>query len=189
MGRRPIPLSEAGRAQSRALVPLLAALAPARVLTSPLLRARQTAEIIATGLGIPLAEDPDLAELDFGDWEGQSYDALIGDAAYTAFSRDPATTSPPGGETVGAAQTRALGALARAVAASPGARLCVVSHGDVLRAVLAAALALDLREFRRLRVDTCGVSGIELTGDWAEVKFVNVLADPDRVFAPLHWGR
>lgn len=189
MGRRPVGLSDAGRAQSRALVPLLRTLAPERVLTSPLARARETAEIVTAALGLPLRSDPDLVELDFGAWEGRLYDDLIDDAAYLAFSKDPATVSPPGGEAIHAAQARVLAALGRALAATPGGRVCVVSHGDVLRLALVAALRLEVREFRRLRVDTCGVSAVELTGDWAEVKFVNLLADPERVWAPLHWGR
>lgn len=189
MGRRPIPLSDTGRAQTTALLPLLRALAPDRVVTSPLLRARETADAVASGLGVPLALEPDLAELDFGSWEGRFYDELIGDREYLAFSADPLTASPPGGESVVAAQARAIAALSRVLVTTPGARVCAVSHGDVLRLVLAAALRLDVREFRRVRVDTCSVSAIELTGDWAEVKFVNVLADPQRVWAPLHWGR
>jgi probable phosphoglycerate mutase len=189
MGRQPIGLSDAGRAQSRALVPLLRTLAPDRVLTSPLARARETAEIIATALRLPLALEPDLVELDFGAWEGRSYDDLVVDPAYLAFSREPGVASPPGGESVGAAQARALAAVGRALASTPHGRVCVVSHGDILRLVLVAALRLEVRELRRLRIDTCGVSAIELTGDWAEVKFLNLLADPDRVWAPLHWGR
>jgi broad specificity phosphatase PhoE len=189
MGRRPVALSDVGRAQTAALVPLLRALAPERVVTSPLLRAQETAEAVAQALALPLALEPDLAELDFGSWEGRFYDDLIADASYLAFSADPLTATPPGGESALAAQTRAVAALARALATTPGARLCVVSHGDILRLVLAAALALDVREFRRMRVDTCSVSAVELTGDWAEVKFVNVLADPARVLVPLHWGR
>ncbi|TMA79543.1 MAG: histidine phosphatase family protein, partial [Deltaproteobacteria bacterium] len=84
---------------------------------------------------------------------------------------------------------RAVAALARALAATPGARVCAVTHGDVLRLVLAAALRLGIREFRRLRVDTCSISALDLTGDWVEVKFINLLADPQRVWTPLHWGR
>ena len=189
MGRRPVALSDAGRAQTAALVPLLRALAPDRVVTSPLARARETADAVASGLGLPLALDSDLAELDFGAWEGRFYDELIADPAYAAFSADPLTASPPGGESVVAAQARAVAALARALAATPGARVCAVTHGDVLRLVLAAALHLDIREFRRLRVDTCSVSALDLTGDWVEVKFINLLSDPARVWAPLHWGR
>jgi len=189
MGRRPVALSDAGRQQTAALVPLLRALAPDRVVTSPLLRAHETADAVAVSLDVPLAREPDLVELDFGSWEGRFYDELIADPEYLAFSEDPVAASPPGGESALAAQARALGALGRVLATTPGARVCAVSHGDVLRLVLAAALRLDVREFRRLRVDTCSVSAIELTGDWAEVKFVNLLADPARVWTPLHWGR
>jgi len=188
MGRREIPLSPDGEAQVAALVPMLRALAPERILTSPLLRARATAEILARELGVPVAVEHGLVELDFGEWEGRFYDELVADPAYLAFSADPRRTAPPDGETATAAQARAVGTLTRALVAGPGARLCVVSHGDVLRALLAAALSLDLREFRRLRLDTGGVSAVELTGDWAEVKFVNVLADPARVLTPVHWG-
>ena len=188
MGRRPVPLSEAGRAQSHALVPLLRTLAPERVLTSPLARTRETADILASGLGIESTLEPDLVELDFGVWEGHLYDELVDDPAFLAFSRDPVHAAPPGGESAVAAQTRALAALGRAFARAPGGRLCVVTHGDLVRLILAAALALELREFRRIRVDTCGVSVVDLMGDRAEVKAINLLADPARIFTPVHWG-
>ena len=182
MGRRPVPLSEAGRAQSHALVPLLRALAPERVLTSPLARTRETADILASGLGIESTLEPDLV------WEGHLYDELVDDPAFLAFSRDPVHAAPPGGESAVAAQTRALAALGRAFARAPGGRLCVVTHGDLVRLILAAALALELREFRRIRVDTGGVSVVDLMGDRAEVKAINLLADPARIFTPVHWG-
>ena len=185
MGRQPIGLSDAGRAQSRALVPLLRTLAAERVLTSPLARARETAEIVATALRLLLALEPDLVELDFGTWEGRCYGDLVGDPAYLAFSQDPGAASPPGGGSVGMAQARAVAAVGRALASTPGGRVCVVSHGDILRLVLVAALRLEVREFRRLRLDTCGVSAIELTGEWAEVKFLNLLADPERYWQEL----
>lgn len=188
-GRQPVALSDAGREQAHGIVPLLRALAPDRVVTSPLARARETAEMVSAALGAPLTVEPDLVELDFGAWEGRAYDDLLDDPAYLAFSRDPVSVSPPGGEAVLAAQRRAVDAVARVLAAAAGARVCAVSHGDVIRMVLAAALRLDVREFRALRVDTCGVSAIELTGDWAEVKFVNLVADPARVWTPLHFGR
>jgi probable phosphoglycerate mutase len=189
MGRRPVALSATGREQVRGIVPLLRALAPARVVTSPLPRASETAEMVSTALGVPLTVEPDLVELDFGTWEGRTYDDLLNDPAYAAFSRDPVLVSPPGGEAVPSAQRRAVDAVTRMFAAAPGVRLCAVSHGDLIRMVLAAALRLDVRDFRALRVDTCGISAIELTGDWAEVKFVNLVADPARVWAPLHFGR
>jgi broad specificity phosphatase PhoE len=189
MGRQPVPLSEAGRAQCGAVLPLLRALAPARVITSPLTRARETADIVAAALACPVEVDDDLAEFDFGSWEGQEYAALLQDPTYLAFARGPLETTPPGGESLRAAQTRALRAVARAFETTPGARVCMVTHGDLIRLVLASFLALDLREYRRIRVDTCGLSAVDLTGDWAEGKFMNQVADPARVCEHLHWGR
>src|SRR5262249_3895277 len=120
VGRRPIALSDAGRAEIHALVPVLRALAPASIVTSPLVRARETAGILAEALACPLAEEPDLRELAFGEWEGRTYDELLADPRYQAFSRRPLEVAPPGGEPVADAQTRALAALGRTLAARPG---------------------------------------------------------------------
>jgi broad specificity phosphatase PhoE len=188
-GRRPIPLNDAGRAQCRAVVPVIRALAPARIVTSPLVRAYESAAIVAEGLDCPLAVDPDLVEVDFGRWEGCTYGALVGDPDYLAFSRRPLEVAPPGGESLRAVRQRGLAAVARALANGPETRVLLVSHGDLIRALLASFLALDLTELRRLRVDTASLSGVDLTGDWAEVKFVNLVVDPARVWQPLHWGR
>ena len=78
-------------------------------------------------------------------------------------------------------------ALSAVLATHPGARVCAVGHGDLWRLVLAAFLGLPTAEFRRVRLDTGGIAAVELTGDWAEVKFVNLLPDPARVWQPLHW--
>jgi len=169
------------------MIPVLRALAPARIVTSPLVRARETAEILAAALDCPLAVDGDLQELDFGAWEARLYAELLDDPQYQAFSRRPLEAAPPGGEAVAAAQARVLAALGRGLEASPGARVGIVAHGDLLRLALAAFLRLPASEFRRLRLDTGGLSAVELTGEWAEVKFVNLLADPERVWNRLHW--
>jgi hypothetical protein len=113
--------------------PLLGALALDRVVTSPLLRARETADAVAGALGLPLTVEPDLAELDFGSWEGRFYDQLIADREYLAFSADPLAASPPRGESVAAAQARAIAALGRALATTPGARICAVTLTFQLR--------------------------------------------------------
>ncbi|WP_296538025.1 histidine phosphatase family protein, partial [uncultured Actinomyces sp.] len=69
-GRVDIPLNETGREQARRAADGIAALAPTRIVSSPLTRARATAEVLAslTGLGVEI--DPGLAEKSFGDWEG-----------------------------------------------------------------------------------------------------------------------
>src|SRR5271167_334682 len=70
MGRNPIELDEHGRTQVQAAIPFARLLKPELIVTSPLARARQSAEIIAAGVGgIPVAEDPQLSEVQYGRWE------------------------------------------------------------------------------------------------------------------------
>ena len=71
MGRNPVELDAEGRAQVEASVPFARLLKPELIITSPLARARQSAEIIAAGVGgVPIAEDPQLSEVQYGRWEG-----------------------------------------------------------------------------------------------------------------------
>jgi broad specificity phosphatase PhoE len=178
MGRRAIPLCEAGMRQVAALVPLLADLRIAAVWTSPLRRARETAAIVAAALGdLPVHEEPGLTEVDYGDWEGRTFSEVVGEAVFRDILRDPLYTAPPGGERLLHVRDRVYAAMERVAREAAGAPALVVSHGDPLRLVLAGCLGLDPAGFRRLRLDNGGVSAIELTGDWAEVKFVNMQPD------------
>src|SRR5271166_1891933 len=70
MGRNPIELDEDGRAQVQASIPFARLVKPELIVTSPLARARQSAEIIAAGVGggVSIAEDPQLSEVQYGRW-------------------------------------------------------------------------------------------------------------------------
>jgi len=74
MGRNPVELDSHGRAQVAGLVDFVRALKPDLIVTSPLVRARQSAEIIAAGLGggVPIREDEQIAEVQYGRWEGMT---------------------------------------------------------------------------------------------------------------------
>ena len=80
MGRNPVELDADGRAQVEAAIPFARLLKPELIITSPLIRARQSAEIIASGVGgVAVTEDPQLAEVQYGRWEGMVYDDLVDD--------------------------------------------------------------------------------------------------------------
>jgi broad specificity phosphatase PhoE len=181
MGRRPVPLSERGRAQLAKLAPHLVGLGIARVFTSPLPRARASAELIAASLGdVPIVADEGLTEVHYADWEGRTFADLRDDPAFRAFLADPLRTPfPGGGESLLEVRDRVFAAMARVAASAAGAPAVVVSHGDPLRLVLCGCLAMDVAQLRRIRVDNGALSAIELTGDWAEVKFVNMRPDLD----------
>jgi broad specificity phosphatase PhoE len=183
MGRNPIELNEHGRAQVQAAIPFARLIAPELIFTSPLIRARQSAEIIAAGLGgMEIIEDAQLSEVQYGRWEGMTFDDLRNDADYTRCSADPIATPTPGGETIDQVQSRGIEAVHRAIAASPGRRILFVSHGDIIRTVLCKLMGLELNHFRRIRIDNATFSGVQLIGDFSEIKFLNLLPDPARAF-------
>jgi len=183
MGRNPVELDADGRAQVEAAIPFARLLKPDLIITSPLIRARQSAEIIAAGIGgVAVIEDPQLAEVQYGRWEGMVYDDLVDDPDYIKYRVDPLTLPTPGGETIIQVQSRGIEAVHRAIVENPGRRILFVSHGDIIRTVLCHFLRLELAHFRRIRVDNAAFSGFQLIGDFAELKFLNLLPDADRAF-------
>jgi len=185
MGRNPVELDAIGRAQVEAAVPLARILAPGIIVSSPLVRARQSAEIIASGIGVTeIAEDPRLSEVEYGSWEGKVYDDLIKDPFYERYRERPLDEPTPGGETMYQVQARGVAAIRDAIAANKGSRVLFVSHGDIIRTVLCHFMKLGLQNFRRLRIDNATFFGIQIAGDFAEIKFLNLVADPARLFQP-----
>ena len=148
LGRTDIPLDETGTAQAIDLPgrigPVLA------VWSSPLARARQTAEPLATATGVPVLFDHDLIEMDQGELEGLGdvdLLALHGDLVQ-AWRADPGGLRLPGGETMDEVADRALAALNRIVGHNPTGRTAVVTHQLVLAATLCRLQGLPLSRWR-----------------------------------------
>lgn len=127
----------------------------ARVVASPLRRARDTARALAAPLGLRVDTDARWAELDFGDWDGLRGDALP-PGALAAFHADPRRNPPPGGEDWDAFGRRiaaALDALLAGAADGGDRPVLVASHGGPLRMALAQACGLPLAALWALRID------------------------------------
>jgi broad specificity phosphatase PhoE len=184
MGHLPVPLNETGVAQCRAAIPFLASMGISRLVASPLTRARESADIVSAGLGLPVETDAGLCEVDFGNWAGRCYDELIPTAEYHHYRADPLRNAPPAGETISVVQTRGLAAVERALATVNGGRLLIVSHGDLIRALLCHLLGLELKQYRRLRVDNGSVSAADIRNGAVRVQFVNFVVD-----SAGRWGR
>lgn len=128
-GSSDIPLNETGREQARDAVMTVRSRPWDAVVSSPLRRARETAQIIAAGLGVELgAAYPELAERDYG--------ALEGTPSAEAIERWP-HRDYPGAETLAAVATRGEAALTRIAADFPGGSVLVVCHGTIIRYTLA----------------------------------------------------
>ena len=156
------PLDGAGRVQAEALAAALARLAPARIVSSDLRRARQTAAPLAQRCGLPVAVDRRLREVDVGRWAGLTPAEVEGlePAEWAAWSAG-VDVARGGGEKDTDAARRVAAALVDLVAAGPeGGLLVVVSHGLALRG------AVD--ELRRLAlIDLPGGPAAHLgNGEW-----------------------
>jgi phosphoserine phosphatase len=144
-GRLDIPLSTLGRAQGRALALRLADLPLARALSSPLLRARQTAELLLGERAGMLELDPALVELDHGAWEGRLQAEIEADhpADVRAWREEPQRSRPTDGESFQEVLDRAWPALVAGTRGlGPEEALLLVTHDGVARALLCRVLGL-----------------------------------------------
>jgi probable phosphoglycerate mutase len=170
------PLSPLGWAQMRAAVAPPGLVPPwQQVISSPMMRCREFAVELASGLGVPLAVEPELREIGMGAWEGmrRSEVADAEPSAFEAFCADPVAHRPPGGEQLGAFRARVVGAYERQLAHWPGRRLLIICHGGVSRALLGHALGADDAAWYRIAIDFAGVSRIRHARHGAAVEYVN----------------
>lgn len=163
-----VHLDAAGEAQARALGRRFASVPLEAVYTSPLDRARETAAWIARGRGLEPRVLPELEEIRFGEWTGRSFEELGGNADWARFNRFRATTRAPGGETMAEVQARALRGLERIAAAH--ARALLVSHGDVIKALVCAHVGLPLDLLDRLELGPASVSALRVDASGARLE-------------------
>jgi broad specificity phosphatase PhoE len=160
-GVQDVPLSELGRRQAEALARALRSRRIAAVYSSPLERARHTAELAAAALQAPLRHVDDLRELSLGEWEGctvEEVQARPGNP-YACWVRDPVGSLPPGAEPLAEVQGRVVRALADIEHAHPnGDDVLVVCHGGVISAYLAHCLGLPLSSIWRLTLSNCSIT-------------------------------
>ncbi|MDP9418317.1 MAG: MSMEG_4193 family putative phosphomutase [Actinomycetota bacterium] len=158
-----VQLDERGREQAAALAQRLAAVPLAALVTSPLERCVETAATL--GKGEPVADER-LGECRYGDWTGRELKRLAKDPLWKVVQAHPSGAVFPGeaGESMRAMQQRAVDAVRERDAALDADALWVaVSHGDVIKAVVADALGLHLDQFQRVVVDPCSVTAITYT--------------------------
>lgn len=140
-----------------------------RIVSSPLQRCARFAAELGEQLNLSVHLDKDLQELHFGAWEGQSAAALMEtDAeALGLFWADPYGFTPPQGEPVSAFSARVLAAVARLQAAYAGERILLVSHGGVMRLLLAQARELPREQLLNVEVGHGALFALTVAADGA----------------------
>jgi broad specificity phosphatase PhoE len=172
-GRLPgISLNEEGRGQATRLAQRLAGIELDAIYSSPIERAKETADAIATiDVGVQLADE--LIELDFAEWTGHSFPALDADPHWQRFNRMRSMMRASSGELMLAVQARAVSLVERIRAELPDGRVALVSHGDVIRGLIAHVAGIPLDLFQRLEIDPASVSVIEVAEHHLRVRGVN----------------
>lgn len=164
-GRTPgVRLNEAGRGEAAALAARLAAHPIAAVYASPLERAQETAAFVAAPHGLPVVTLPEVAEVDFGEWTGRPMDELRPTPDWAGVQFHPsATRFPGGGETLLEAQARAVASIETTRARHVDECFAVVSHADVIKAVIAHYAGVHIDLFQRIVISTASVSVVHFT--------------------------
>lgn len=180
-GARDVPLSARGRLQSEAVAAALTGEPLAAVYTSPLERARASAELIAKPHGLEPRIAPAFREMGFGEWEGLLHDELASrsPSEATGWRQSPHLAMPPGGERLADVTARVQEAVARLRDEHPGATVALVTHAIVTRLVVLQALGLGPERLWSVDASPAGITEIEYQGAWVTMHRMNTLAHLD----------
>ena len=175
-GRGDLPLTELGERQAAAAAARLSRTdGVAAVVSSPLLRARQTAQPVADALAVPLSVHEGLIETDFGAWEGLTFaEARERDPDLHARWITDTSVAPPGGESMDVVHRRVRWVRDQLITEYADATLVVVTHVTPVKALLRMALDAGPALLHRLHLDLASLSIAEFYPDGpASVRLVN----------------
>ncbi len=157
----PAGLSEDGRAQIQRLGFFLARHKVDLIQTSPRRRCRETASELAVALNAAVEDAEALDEVDFGGWTGRRFDDLAGDPLWQEWNEHRDSTRPPNGERMREVQIRVVRHMQCLAAVYTEERIVLVTHAEVIRAVLLHQNGLPLRDWSRLRIEPGTVWSVE----------------------------
>ena len=173
-GRMPdIHLNDAGRSEAEGAASSLAKVRLQSIYSSPIDRCTETAKIIADKHGLPVRTRKDLAEVEYGSWTNRSLKTVARTKLWSSVQRWPAGTRFPEGESFVEIQSRGVAVLENLRIRHPKDRICVVSHGDVLRLVIAHYMGIHLDLFQRILVTPGSISVLSVTNSGPVVLTLN----------------
>jgi len=165
-GKTDIPLNGKGILQAEFLARRLAQRRKIKAIyTSPLIRAKSTAEIISAVLKIEVIDAPALQEVDFGEWEGLTLEEIRagwGDALELWYE---GKTLPPGGEGIFAMQRRVVECVEAIANKHIGEEILLVAHGGPIRAFLCHILG-TIKPFRKIKQGNANINILDFSEEW-----------------------
>jgi len=174
-GTADVPLDDVGRKEAKFLARRLKEEALRVIYTSPLSRARETAEIIASECGTAVEVSEGLLDLDFGLWQGLSVEEVKGRFGdlYQRWMEAPHEVSFPGGEDLEAVRERAMGMVEDLKGRHRGEVVALVTHRVVLKVLICSLLGLGLDAFWRVAQGTAALNAFEWKGNCWVVRLLN----------------
>lgn len=168
-----VPLSTEGRAQAQALGGRLAGSDLAAVYSSPRERCRATAEAVAVPHRLFVQQEAALDEIDLGDWTGREIDSLEGDPAFDRWNTERGTAAPPNGEAFASVAERTRAIATELARDHPGSTIALVTHQDVIKALVATCLGLSLDHVLRFEIGPASVTRLVIGAWGAKVLTLN----------------
>lgn len=162
-GRTEASLDDGGRAQADATAERLAGLPLKAVYASPLARTRETAEIVARPHGLEVVAEEGLLEVEYGRWTDRPLKQVARTKLWPVIQARPSLVRFPEGETIRAAQLRAVDAVEHLVARHPRHLVAAVTHADVIKTVVAFYVGQPLDLFQRLHISPASVTVLQLS--------------------------
>jgi probable phosphoglycerate mutase len=174
-GRLPkVHLNKTGREQAQALAQALGRLPIRAVYTSPLARARETADPLGRELGLKVRVQAGLQETDVGRWAGRSIRRLALTSTWRIVQRSPSRAAHPGGESFMATQARVVATLDALCAKFKAADLVAcIFHSDPIKLAVAHYIGLPLDHFQRLGCDPASVTMLQVAPASARLIWLN----------------
>lgn len=159
-GHTDIPLDERGCRQAEAIAERLRDMNISAVYTSPLQRARKTAETIAAKSGCPVIDDERLIERYFGDWEGESIDAVTHSdpQIWRQWIETPSCCAVPKGESLQSVLERSVSLTEALIQKHKGENIVLVSHANPAKLILLHYARIPLDCIHKIRLDNCSYS-------------------------------
>ena len=174
-GRQPdVSLNGEGRRQAQELVPRLAGVALDAIYCTPQPRTQQTAQPLAAARGLPLQVRDAFDEVDMGEWVGKSFRELeaLGEP-WRHWCERRASAHPPGGEPFAEVPRRSMAGLRQLRDAHPEGNVLIVSHGDVIKAMVASCLNMSFDDLERFDIAPASVSTLAMAADWMQLRLLN----------------
>ncbi|SHJ07148.1 alpha-ribazole phosphatase [Anaerovibrio lipolyticus DSM 3074] len=174
-GQADIELSEEGRKQAAMLADNFPIEKVDAIYSSPLIRAKETAEAIGAAFSLPVETCPEFCEISFGKWEGLTYDEIHAQwpKEHDLLFNRPDLLTCPEGEGFSQVQKRAAGKMEALIKENPDKTLVIAAHGGVIRTLLCHALGMPLKNMWRIRQDNTAVNLVTAYNEGLTVELMN----------------